>query len=645
MIEIKVLVTSALPYVHDMPHLGNIVGSVLPADVYHRYLKLAGHDTIYICGSDSHGTMFEITAEKLGITPEQLVFKNHELIQEIFRKFNIEFTFYGITHSEENKEITYHIFNKLDENGHLIEEEMELPYCSNCNKFLADRWIEGKCPHCEGLARGDQCDDCGELMTPQEIIKPKCVHCGKGNIEFRKTRHLFLDLPKFEPWLKEWISGKSWSPLVKNFSLGWLKEGLKPRTITRDATWGFPVPKKGYEEKVIYVWFDAPIGYIGITKEWSNKIGKPDEWKKWWLEDCKYVQFMGKDNVPFHSITFPATLKGTEGSWNLVDNLVGSAWLISKDVKFSKSRGRGLTTEDALEIRPVDYWRYVLMSLYPESDDSTFTWEEFRRRVNNELSDIIGNFVHRVLSFTKLNYGKIPGSGELKKEDREILEKLEKIHGEVTENFERARLREALKGVIHLAKESNAYFNNQEPWHLVKKDRGRAATVLNLCCNLVRSTAILLNPFLPESSGKIWKFLKDDSEMEWDSAREIKLSDHEIEKPIVLFKKVTQPELKEIKSKYSKETSEKEGPAESKETPGEPSEEDPFPNLDLRVAEIKEVKDHPNADKLYVFKIDCGEERQIVAGIKEWYNLTFVFNEPFDGLIIRVCVMSIYIFF
>ncbi|MCD6368078.1 MAG: methionine--tRNA ligase, partial [Candidatus Aenigmarchaeota archaeon] len=610
-IEIKrVLVTSALPYIHGMPHLGNIIGSVLPADVYHRYLKLAGYETIYICGSDSHGTMFEVTAEKLGTTPEELVFKNHEKIQEIFKKFNINFTYYGITHSEENKEITYHIFKKLDENGYLIEEEMELPYCKNCKRFLADRWIEGRCPYCGGLARGDQCDDCGRVLTPKELINPRCVHCGKSDIEFRKTKHLLLDLPRFESWLRGWIESSNWSPLVKNFSLGWLKEGLKPRTITRDASWGFPVPKKGYEGKVLYVWFDAPIGYIGITKEWSNKIGKPEEWKRWWLsDDVKYVQFMGKDNVPFHTITFPSSLKGTGENWKLVDDIVASAWLLSKGVKFSKSRGEGLTTEEALKIKPADYWRYVLISLYPETDDSIFTWEEFQRRINNELSDVIGNFVHRVLSFTKSNFGEVPSLGELNDEDKRMIEKWKEIHNEITDYMENARIREALKGIVHLCKEANAYFNNQEPWHLIKQDEERVKTILNISCNIVRGVAILLDPFLPDSSKKILEFLNEGDDVDWKSASELKLSNHPINKPKVLFEKIIDEELEEIKSRFTRSGS------------------DPISFLDLRVAKILEVKDHPNADRLYVLKIDCGEERQIVAGLKMWYSKSDLLNK------------------
>lgn len=599
MIKIKkVLVTSALPYIHGIPHLGNLVGSVLPADVYNRYLSLAGYNSIYICGSDAHGTMFEVTARKLGTTPEKLVAKNHKKIRELFEKFNINFTYYGTTHSEKNKEITYDIFKKLDKNGYLIEKEMELPYCKNCDLFLADRWIEGECPECGGLARGDQCDDCGKVLDPKELIEPYCVHCQKKKIEFKKTNHLLLDLPQFQSFLKKWIQDKDWSPLAKNFSLSWIKEGLEPRTITRDANWGFQVPKEGFEDKVIYVWFDAPIGYIGITKEWSQEIDKPEEWKKWWFKDVKYVQFMGKDNVPFHSITFPATLKGTEDEWNFVDNIVASGWLISKDVKFSKSRGEGLTTEEALEIKPAGYWRYVLMSLYPEKDDSTFSWNEFQRRINNELSDIIGNFVHRILSFTESKFGKVPESHNLVKEDEEIIKKWKELYNEITENFEQVKLKEALKGVVKLCKEANAYFNNQEPWKLENKER--LETILNISCNIVRGVSILLSPFLPESSQRIWDFFHETSKMKWDSAKDLKLSDHKIRKPKVLFEKVDDKELEKIKSKYSTE--------------------DPFSSLDLRVAKILDVKDHPNADKLYLLDVECGEKRQLVAGIKNHYD-------------------------
>ena len=357
------LITSALPYIHGTPHLGNIVGSVLPADLYARFCRLRGENILYICGSDSHGTMFEVFAKKNKTTPRELAFTNHEKVKDIFKKFELGFDYYGITDSETNEGLTQHIFKKLDENGYIIEEEVENAYCEKCSRFLPDRWVEGKCPFCGGLARGDQCDDCGKLITTQEIINPLCVFC-KGKISFKKTKHLFLDLPKFDLELQDFIEkSKGWSKLAKKESLGFLKQGLKPRAITRDATWGFKIPKEGYENKVFYVWFDAPIGYLAFTKEYCNNN---KEFEKWWKNrDTELVQFMAKDNTIFHSIIFPAMLKGCKENWKLVDRLISCGWLRTEDIKFSKSRGKGLTTEEALKKYPADYWRFALISLYP----------------------------------------------------------------------------------------------------------------------------------------------------------------------------------------------------------------------------------------------------------------------------------------
>ena len=375
----KKLITSALPYVHGVPHLGNIIGSVLPADVYARFCRLRGEEVLFICGSDSHGTMFEIAAERRNTTPKKLAYENHKKVMEIFEKFKLSFDYYGITDSETNREFTYHIFRKLDENGYIKEKEVESAYCERCNRFLPDRFIEGKCPFCGGLTRGDQCDDCGKLMNIKEIIEPHCVLCN-GEVTFKKTRHLFLDLPKFEKELFDFVkNSRGWSKLAKKETLGFLKQGLKPRAITRDASWGFKVPKKNYENKVFYVWFDAPIGYLSFTKEWCLK--NDQKFEEWWKnEKTKLVQFMGKDNTIFHSIIFPAMLLGCRENWKLADRLISSGWLKTEGIKFSKSRGKGLTTEEALKKYPADYWRFVLVSLYPEQNDSVFSIKILKER-------------------------------------------------------------------------------------------------------------------------------------------------------------------------------------------------------------------------------------------------------------------------
>lgn len=506
------LITSALPYIHGIPHLGNMVGSVLPGDVYARFCRLRGENVLFICGSDSHGTMFEITAKKEGTTPEKLAYKNHEKVKEIFSKFELSFDYYGITDSKTNEELTRYIFKKLDENGYIIEKEVENAYCEKCNRFLPDRWVEGKCPFCGGLARGDQCDDCGKLMDVREIIEPHCVFC-KTRVVFKKTKHLFLDLPEFEPELLDFVEkGRGWSKLAKRETLGFLKHGLRPRAITRDATWGFKVPKTGYEDKVFYVWFDAPVGYLSFTKEWCIKNNQ--KFEEWWKSnETELVQFMGKDNTIFHTIIFPAMLLGCRENWKLADRIISSGWLRTEGVKFSKSRGKGLTTEEALKKYPPDYWRFILISLYPEQDDSIFSTEIFKETINNEFANIIGNFVHRVLSFCYSNFGKIQKPDF--KEDK-ILKETKKLYEEITKNFEDCRFREALKNIVHYAKLANAYFNNKEPWKLNGEEKKE---VCYLSGNMVKNLAIFLYPIVPKFSEQVFNFLNLNPEkLKWEDA-------------------------------------------------------------------------------------------------------------------------------
>jgi methionyl-tRNA synthetase len=511
------LITSALPYIHGIPHLGNIVGSVLPADVYSRFCRLKGEKVLYICGSDSHGTMFEIFAKKNKITPKELAYQNHEKVKELLSKFEINFDYYGITNSKTNEELTQHIFRKLDENGYIIEKEVENAYCKKCARFLPDRWVEGKCPFCGGLARGDQCDDCGKLMDVKEIIEAHCVFC-KTKIVFRKTKHLFLDLPKFEIELLNFVeNSKGWSKLAKKETLGFLKQGLKPRAITRDATWGFKVPKKGYENKVFYVWFDAPIGYLAFTKEYCKD---EKEFENWWKnKDTELVQFMAKDNTVFHSIIFPAMLKGCRENWKLVDRLISCGWLRTEGIKFSKSRGKGLTTEEALKKYPADYWRFTLISLYPEQNDSIFSAEILKETINNEFADIIGNFVHRVLSFCYSNYREVP---KVDFEGDKILKETKKIYERITENFEDCRFQEALKNIIHYGKIANAYFNNNEPWKKVEEEKKKISAI---SANLVKNLTILLYPIVPKFSEQIFDFLNlNPKKLEWEDANKFSFS-------------------------------------------------------------------------------------------------------------------------
>lgn len=602
----KTLVTAALPYVHGMPHLGNVT-ALLPADVYSRFLRLRGERTIFICGSDSHGTMFEVAAERLGITPKELVYRSHREVEEMFHSLNFKFDHYGITDHDYNRETTHFFFTRLKDNGFIIEKDERHPYCKNCRKFLADRWIEGKCPHCSGLGRGDQCDDCGTLLDPEELKEPYCVHCSKKDVEFRATKHLYLDLSKFEKRLKDWISGKGWSANVKNYTLGWITAGLKPRAITRDAVWGFPVP--GMDGKVFYVWFDAVLGYISITKEWAAKTG--NDWEDWWKGDTRLVQFMGKDNVPFHSIIWPSMLMGVDGKFILPEEIVSSEYLISKSVKFSKSRGNGLTSTEAVKLRSGDYWRYCLMALYPDTKDAEFTLDIFRERINKELIGNFGNFAYRVLSFVRDSYGGVIPDVPLTEADKRILDDVSRKIDAISKDLEGYRFKEALAATISISSIGNEHFQKSEPW----KDKERGKSAIKACINICKALAIASHPFLPETSQKLWEQTGLSGKVEerrWDDAK--KFDAHgKIGKIDVLLKRIDDKEMEEWKKKYES------SPTKAGKV-GNMVSLDEFKKLDIRIAEIKKIDDIAGSDKLYRLEVDMGtEKRQCVAGIKSSY--------------------------
>ena len=618
MTEEKVLITSALPYIHGMPHLGNVIGSVLPADVYHRFQNLKGNENIYICASDSHGTMYEIEAENRGVSTEEFVYNQHEKVQELFKKLNLDFTYYGITDSDSNREITNRIFHKLDENDYLKESKMEVTYCGNCDRFLADRWVEGECPECGGLARGDQCDDCGVLLDPKDIIEPYCTHCGKKEIEFRKSNHLFFQLQEFQDWLEEWREGRCKTKVTRNETDSWLNEGLEERCISRDAEWGFPIPREGFEDKVFYVWFDAPIGYIGATADWAKENN--EDWEDWWFnDDVEYVQFMGKDNILFHTILFPAMLKGTGENWKLADDVVASAFLMAKDVKFSKSRGKGINLESALEVFDSKYWRFVLMSLYPRDNDLTFSLDILRDKVNKGLNDSFGNFVHRTLKFIQDNFdGQVP-SVEVKEED--VLEEIRELIDGIEEHYSNYEFKLASEKILKLSSLGNEYFQKRKPWELVESDKDEAREVLKICANIVKSLAIVAEPVIPTVSERIWSFLDIGSnvhEEDWDRSKEIELSGKGIQEPDPLFDKIEDDEFEDIKQRFEQEEENK------KEKNG--GEEnmigfDEFQELDLRIGEIKEVEEIEGSDNLFKMQVDVGDEtKQSVGGFKGYYS-------------------------
>lgn len=644
----RVTITSALPYVNGVKHLGNIVGSILPADIFHRFLDLFNVKNIFICGTDDHGTAVEIAALEEGLKPEEYADKYHKIQKEIYEKWSFDFTYFGRTSSLSNHKLTKDFFLSIYENGYIRKEKLLLPFCKKCERFLPDRFIIGECPKCGyEAARGDQCENCGALLDPIELKNPLCTICKKKEIEFRKEEHLFLDFKKLEPELKKWISKSSWPSNVKNFALGWIKEGLKPRCITRNLKWGVRVPLEGYEHLRFYVWFDAPIGYISITMDAKPKNG---EWKKWWT-DSKIYHFLGKDNIPFHTVFWPGMLIAAK-MYSLPYYVAGYEYLNWENQKFSTSKGIGLFSDEALDLFPADYWRFYLSSILPETSDSNFDWNDFRKRINNELIANYGNLFYRVTHFIENRFESVPKPGKFGNEEEELKRKLEKTINEAEELVKGVKLREALKEILSLADSANRYFQKKEPWEAIEKNKDDCATTLYIAVNVLRTISTLLYPYIPATSEKALKALNTKI-TKWSDIKDFIIKPGHKIRAEILFKKVEDDEFKiakNYKTKYlKKEVSEKgirevKGKEKSKELnrEGKPiSKEDrkqitasdlievkdgmipfsEFSKLDLRIGTITEVKDHPDAEKLYILQVDLGtEKRQLVAGLKEIYR-------------------------
>ncbi len=537
----KTIVTSALPYVYGIPHLGNFVGSVLPADVYYKYLRMKNEDAIFICGSDQHGTPIELRAIKEKITPKELADKMHSIIKDIFNRYECTFTYYGKTDTEENRATVYAIFEALNKNGYIIEREEIQAYCEEDKRFLVDRLIEGICPYCNGLhARGDQCDDCGKLLSPTQIINPHCMICGSEKIEFLKVKNLAIALDKLQDKIKEFIIHSSingWSKNAINKSLSLINtEGLKPRDITRNMKWGFQVPLINYRDFVFYVWFDAVIGYIGITKEWNKT-----KWSEYWTDNkTRLIQFMGKDNIEFHTLMFPGILLGSDMDYTLPYIIKSSENLTSKNIKFSKSRGIGLNLESALGIAEPDYWRFVLIYLYPENSDSEFSVEMLKEIINNIMNGKIGNLVNRVLTLAKKSgivFNKISDNGD---------EEVDKIIKDYKESFEKIELKSALNGVIEMANLGNTIISNTEPWKLMnKEDTDKLSSILNRVIKIIYDIGIMLWPFAPKAAMDILFYFDIEEEPKLSLLEKFPILN--IEKEIkVIFNKISKEKIYEI---------------------------------------------------------------------------------------------------
>ena len=511
----RTLVTAALPYANGGVHIGHLAGVYVPADIYVRYLRLKKRDVLFVCGSDEHGVPVTIRARKEGCTPQQVVDRYNKIIKDSFEGFGLSFDIFGRTTSEVHKQTASDFFRKLYDKGEFVEQESEQYYDEEAHTFLADRYITGECPHChaEG-AYGDQCEKCGTALSPTELINPRSTVSGSKPV-LRKTKHWYLPLDKHQQWLEPWITEdhKEWRSNVMGQCKSWFDMGLKPRAVSRDLDWGIPVPVEGAEGKVLYVWFDAPIGYISNTKELL-----PNDWEKWWKsDDTRLIHFIGKDNIVFHCIVFPAMLKA-EGSYILPDNVPANEFLNLEDDKISTSRNWAVWLDEYLVDFPgkQDVLRYVLTANAPETKDNNFTWKDFQARNNNELVAVYGNFVNRALQLTKKYYeGVVPAAGELTDYDRQTIEEFQGVKAEVERLIENFRFRDAQKEAMNLARIGNKYLADSEPWKVVKTDPERVKTILNLSLQLVANLAIAFEPFLPFSSEKLRGMLHIE-EAQWD---------------------------------------------------------------------------------------------------------------------------------
>jgi len=541
----KWVICGAWPYVNAIPHLGTLIACVLSPDVVARYLRLKGEEVVFVSGSDEHGSPIEVEAMRKNVPPKILTDELHNYVVELFKKFGISYDNYTRTENPVHIKFVREFFMKLYENGYIYEEVIQLPYCPNCKMFLPDRFIEGTCPYCNyPSARGDQCDNCGRLLDPLDLINPYCVFC-KSKPEIKSTKHWFFDLPKLTKVLSDFVENHPlFSESIKNYCRSWIKEGLRPRAVTRDNKWGIPAPFPGAENKTIYVWFEALLGYLSATLQYFMNKGEPEKWREFWLnKETKTVYFIGKDNIPFHAIILPAMLIASGENYTLPWNISAIEYLMFEGQAFSKSRGIGVWLDEALEILEPDYWRFSLLMMRPEVRDLNFTWNDFHRIINSELNDNLGNFIHRTLSFIHRNFNSIvPEPSELSSVDHEFMSKIENAPIKIGELIERMRLKLAIEALLELSRYGNQYLNIKEPWHKIKENIKDASTTLWIAANAVKSLAILMEPFIPFSAEKLWNMLNMEGSVHnanWNEAGKLNLKPgHKIKKPKPLFRKL-----------------------------------------------------------------------------------------------------------
>lgn len=618
----RTLVTAALPYANGGVHIGHLAGVYVPSDIYVRYLRLKKRDVLFVCGSDEHGVPITLRAKKEGCTPQDVCDRYHNIIKDSFKEFGISFDIYSRTTSETHQKVASDFFRTLYDKGAFIEKESEQYYDEEAKTFLADRYITGECPHCHyPKAYGDQCEHCGSTLSPQELINPQSAVSGSKPV-LKKTKHWYLPLDKYQGWLEQWIlqEHKEWRPNVYGQCKSWLDMGLQPRAVSRDLDWGIPVPVEGAEGKVLYVWFDAPIGYISNTKELL-----PDSWEKWWKDpSTRLIHFIGKDNIVFHCIVFPTMLKA-EGSYILPDNVPANEFLNLEDDKISTSRNWAVWLDEYLKDFPgkQDVMRYVLTANAPETKDNNFTWKDFQARNNNELVAVYGNFINRALVLTWKYYdGKAPAQGELTDYDKETIAEFTTVKADVERLLENFRFRDAQKEAMNLARIGNKYLADSEPWKLQKTDPERVKTILNISLQLAANLAIAFEPFLPFSSKKLRRMLNM-PDFNWDDLGSTSLikEGHQLEKPELLFEKI---EDEAIEAQVAKLHAIKKA-NEAREAKPEPQKAfcdfENFEKLDIRVGTVEECVKVEKSDKLLKLTVNDGNgKRTIVSGIAKHYS-------------------------
>lgn len=630
----KRLVTSALPYVNNIPHLGNLI-QVLSADVFARFCRQYGYETLYICGTDEYGTATETRALEEGVSPRELCDRYYTVHRDIYRWFEIEFDHFGRTSRPVQTEVVQNLFRKVDEAGFITEGSVEQLYCENDRRFLADRYVQGTCPHCDYPdARGDQCERCGKLLDPTDLRNPRCGTCG-GTPVVRQTNHLYLDLPALMPMLQKWMDRAKtqgfWANNALRMTESWMRDGLKRRAVTRDLKWGIPVPKEGFEEKVFYVWFDAPIGYVSITADFT------DEWERWWRspDETELYQFIGKDNIPFHTVIFPATQLASGERWTMLHHMSSSEYLNYEDGKFSKSKGIGVFGSDCRDTGiPADVWRFYIFYNRPETADYQFSWSDFQETVNSELIGNFSNFVNRVLSFIfKFYEARVP-EGET---DSALAARAAELEGRITAKLERAELRGAFRDIFALSDLGNKAFQAAEPWRTRTENPPAAAGIIRTLAFLVRDLAILIKPYMPAAAEGIAGFLG--TAVGPDSWALLGSSEGlgRIERPEILFEKLETDRIDELRRRFAGQQGERGSRASAEEASREGTSaaegasgadqtaaaapEESFAALDLRAARVLKAESHPNADRLFVITLDAGgEERVICSGLVGHYT-------------------------